>query len=63
MNSEQLKGKWGQMKGEVKRKWGSLTDDDLLEVQGNYEKLVGKVQERHGDSEEQVRQWMDNIKA
>ncbi|HET9123065.1 MAG TPA: CsbD family protein [Acidiferrobacteraceae bacterium] len=63
MNREQLQGKWGQMKGEVKKKWGSLTDDDLMEVEGNYDKLVGKIRERHGDSEEQVRKWMDNVQS
>lgn len=62
MNKEQLKGQWSQLKGEVKKKWGQLTDDDLTEVQGDYDKLVGKIQERHGDSEESVRQWVDDMK-
>jgi len=61
MNEQQLKGKWTQVKGEVKRKWGRLTDDDLMEVEGNYEKLIGKVQERYGESEEDVKKWMDNL--
>lgn len=62
MNKEQLKGQWSQLKGEVKKKWGQLTDDDLTEVQGDYDKLVGKIQERYGDSEESVRQWVDDMK-
>lgn len=61
MNESQLKGKWNQLKGEVKKKWGQLTDDDLTEVEGDYNKLVGKVQERHGDSKEQVKDWIDKL--
>lgn len=34
MNEQQLKGKWNQVKGEVKERWGRLTDDDLMEVEG-----------------------------
>lgn len=61
MNESQLKGKWNQLKGEVQRRWGKLTDDDLTEVEGDYTKLVGKVQERHGDTQEQVKEWIDKI--
>jgi uncharacterized protein YjbJ (UPF0337 family) len=61
MNEDQLKGKWNQLKGEVKKRWGRLTDDDLMEVEGNYDKLVGKVQEKHGESKENVKDWVDNL--
>lgn len=61
MNESQFKGKWNQIRGEAKKKWGQLTDDDLTEVEGDYDKLVGKVQERHGDSKEQVKDWIDKL--
>ena len=47
MNAEQLKGKWTHFKGELKQKWGKFTDDDLKQIEGNYEKCIGKVQERY----------------
>ena len=50
MNSDMLKGKWSELKGSVKQKWGDLTDDDLLEIEGNRDKLVGKIQQRYGRS-------------
>ena len=34
MNKDILKGQWKELKGEVKKKWGKLTDDDLLEIEG-----------------------------
>ena len=48
MNTTSLKGMWNQIKGEAKVQWGRLTDDDLDQVEGNAEKLMGKIQERYG---------------
>jgi uncharacterized protein YjbJ (UPF0337 family) len=61
MNWDQAKGKWTQMKGEVRKKWGKLTDDDLDVISGERERLVGKIQERYGikkeEAERQVAGW------
>ncbi len=63
MNSDIVKGKWNELKGTVKQKWGDLTDDDLLEIEGNRERLVGKLQQRYGrsreDAETEARQFYD----
>ena len=48
MNADVVKGKWHQLKGEAKSRWGKLTDDDLDRVEGDTEKLIGRVQERYG---------------
>lgn len=61
MNWDTVKGNWKQFKGEVKRQWGDLTDDDLTTIEGNRDKLVGQVQERYGiakdEAERQVKDW------
>ena len=54
MNNDQLKGKWMQFKGELKKKWGKFTDDDLKMIEGDYDKFAGKVQEHYGDKKEEV---------
>ena len=59
MNSDVVKGKWHQLKGDVKAKWGRLTDDDLKEVEGDAEKLVGRVQERYGYQRDQAKREVD----
>jgi len=51
---EKIKGSWTQTKGAVKEQWGKLTDDDLLEIQGRRDQLVGKIQTRYGISHEQA---------
>lgn len=61
MNSDQLKGQWKQAKGAVKEKWGKLTDDDLLTIEGNQDRLIGRIQELYGitreAAEKQVKEW------
>jgi uncharacterized protein YjbJ (UPF0337 family) len=65
MNSDILQGKWKQVKGQVKQKWGELTDDDLDRVEGHYEELVGVVQEKYGrtraDAEKEVQEFVDRL--
>jgi len=48
MNQDIIQGKWTQLKGSLKSKWGKLTDDDLARLDGNREYLVGRLQERYG---------------
>jgi uncharacterized protein YjbJ (UPF0337 family)/gas vesicle protein len=51
-----LKGRWNQVKGEAKRQWGKLTDDDLTRIEGDYDKLVGLIQQKYGYSRSQAEQ-------
>ena len=48
MNNDIVQGKWKQVSGTLKANWGKLTDDDLLEIDGNLEKFQGKMQEKYG---------------
>ena len=48
MNEDILKGKWLKIKGTVKEKWGKLTDNDLREIEGKSEKLLGLLRKKYG---------------
>ena len=65
MNWDIVKGKWKQAVGSAKSTWGDLTDDDLRQIDGERDKLVGKVQERYGlardAAEKQVDDWARKI--
>jgi len=52
MNQDIIKGKWSQLSGKLKEKWGKLTDDDVNQLEGHREYLIGKVQERYGIAKE-----------
>ena len=54
MNSDVIKGKWKQLNGRIKERWGNLTDDDLDVAEGHSEYLAGKLQERYGWTKEKA---------
>lgn len=54
MNKDTLEGKWKQVKGEAQKQWGDLTNDDMDMINGEREKLAGKIQERYGKSKEEA---------
>ncbi|HEY7096865.1 MAG TPA: CsbD family protein [Terriglobales bacterium] len=61
MNTDKMEGKWKQMKGSLKTRWGKLTDDDLTVIEGQKDQLVGRIQERYGiardEAQRQVDEW------
>jgi uncharacterized protein YjbJ (UPF0337 family) len=59
MNQDILKGKWKQMIGGLKQKWADLTEDDWKHVEGDKDKLVGKIQERYGYSRDEASREVD----
>lgn len=65
MNWDQVQGQWKNLKGEAKKRWGKLSDDEIAEAEGDREKLEGKIQERYGYTKEQARrevdQWMSDM--
>jgi uncharacterized protein YjbJ (UPF0337 family) len=60
MDSNIFKGKWKQLKGESQKQWGKLTNDDLDVINGEKEKLVGKIQERYGYAKDKAESEYDS---
>jgi uncharacterized protein YjbJ (UPF0337 family) len=59
MNRDIFEGKWKQIRGDAKIWWGKLTDDDIERVNGNYDRLIGRLQERYGYTREQAEAEID----
>lgn len=61
MNEDRLQGRWKEIKGKVRERWGQLTEDDLDVIAGRREQLLGRIQQRHGlareEAERQVQDW------
>jgi uncharacterized protein YjbJ (UPF0337 family) len=62
MNWEQVRGNWEQAKGEIKVRWGKLTDDDLTVIAGERDKLIGRLQETYGIGKEEASKQVDEMK-
>jgi uncharacterized protein YjbJ (UPF0337 family) len=61
MNWDRIEGNWKQLTGKIKAQWGKLTDDQIAEIHGRRDELVGKVQEAYGigkdEADKQVKAW------
>lgn len=61
MNQEMIKGKWTEMKGSLRQKWGKLTDSDYDQIAGDQEKLVGRLQKLYGYNKEQAEREVNDV--
>ncbi len=61
MNWDQIEGKWKQITGAARERWGRLTDDDWETIAGRKDQLIGRIQERYGaaksEAEKQADDW------
>jgi uncharacterized protein YjbJ (UPF0337 family) len=63
MNWDQIEGKWKQLTGSARERWGKLTDDDFKKVAGKKENLIGRFQERYGLAKEEAEKQADKWSA
>ena len=59
MNWDQIEGKWKQVKGSVRQRWGKLTDSDYEQIAGSRDKFLGLLQERYGYTRDQAQKELD----
>lgn len=59
--SDKIKGNWNQIKGQVKSKYGELTDDDLKYAEGKEDELIGRIQERTGKAKDEIKSYIDSL--
>ncbi|MDO5529172.1 MAG: CsbD family protein [Paracoccus sp. (in: a-proteobacteria)] len=61
MNWDVVQGKWKQLKGNVKEKWGDLTDDEIDQIDGKKDQLSGKLQEKYGWTKDEAEKQIDDF--
>lgn len=61
MNWLEIEGKWMQLRGLIRERWGRLTDDDLDVIAGRRDQLVGALQQRYGATVEQIESQVDEF--
>jgi len=61
VNTQVLQGQWNQVRGQLKKKWGQLTDDDLKFANGNLDQLVGRIQHKTGEAREAIESFLDEM--
>ena len=61
MDPNVLEGKWKQLRGQVRKTWGKITDDDLDQIQGSYDRLIGMLQVKYGYTQQQAGDEINNF--
>jgi uncharacterized protein YjbJ (UPF0337 family) len=61
INAQELQGQWSKLRGQVKEKWGQLTDDDLQIQGGNIDQLVGRIQQKTGEGRETIERFLTDL--
>ncbi len=61
MNWDQIEGNWAALKGKVKEKWGQLTDDELDEIAGKRDALLGRLQAKYGYAKERAEKELEQF--
>ena len=60
-NEDILKGKWKQLRGQIKEQWGELTDDDMDRIEGRRDQLIGALQTRYGYARDDAERRVDKF--
>lgn len=67
MNWDQIVGNMKQLRGQLREKWGKLTDDDLDVIAGKRDQLAGRLQKTYGitkeEAERQIRDFETSYKT
>jgi uncharacterized protein YjbJ (UPF0337 family) len=61
INENLLRGKWKEIKGDIQKKWGNLTDDDLEGTKGDFKSIAGVIQQKYGTAQEEVRKGLNDL--
>jgi uncharacterized protein YjbJ (UPF0337 family) len=63
INEDMVKGKWNEIKGDIKAQWGKLTDNELDQASGNLTSIAGLIQQRYGLKKEEAQEKLHQIAA
>jgi len=61
MTELEMKGKWNQVKGKFKEKYGDVTDDDVTFSEGKWDQMLGNLQEKTGKSKEELQKEIEAL--
>jgi uncharacterized protein YjbJ (UPF0337 family) len=61
MNNIELKGNWNEIKGKLKQKFATLTDNDLLLIEGKQDEMLGRIQAKLGKTKEEIKSLISGL--
>ncbi len=61
MDKLEIKGKWNELKGKLKKSYSMLTDDDLVYEEGKEDELLGRIQQKTGKSRDDIVKFLKSL--
>jgi uncharacterized protein YjbJ (UPF0337 family) len=61
MDNLQIKGKWNEVKGKIKKAYADLSDDDLIYKEGKEDELLGRLQQKTGKKRDELVKWLNGL--
>lgn len=61
MNWDIIEGKWKEVKGQAREKWGKITDDDMDVIAGKRDRLEGAIQKAYGKTQDEAKKEVDDF--
>jgi uncharacterized protein YjbJ (UPF0337 family) len=62
MNANRIEGRWRALGGRLKSRWAKLTDDELKQLTGKQDQIVGALRARYAvlkdTAEKRVNHWL-----
>jgi uncharacterized protein YjbJ (UPF0337 family) len=63
VNTQQLQGSWNRIRGQIKDKWHNLSDEDLQFTGGSIDQVVGKIQQKTGETRETIEKFLNDLSS
>jgi uncharacterized protein YjbJ (UPF0337 family) len=60
-NTTELLGNWNETKGKLKQKFATLTDNDVLLIEGKQDEVIGKLQIKLGKTKEEIHKLISEL--
>lgn len=61
MNKDIIHGKWQEIKGDIQKAWGKITNDELDQVKGNATEVAGLLHKKYGMAKDEASKKIDGI--
>ncbi len=61
MNKDQFGKKWYEIRGRIKAHWSRLTDNELEQVKGSSEILIGMIREKYDEPRKAIEFQLDHF--
>lgn len=63
VNQQMLQGRWNELSGKIRSRWGQLTKDDVATFNGDVDRLVGVIQSKTGEARESIEKFLEQLTA